>query len=473
MARNADWRIDVHVSRKVAFHGATLTAGGIFLLLAAGVATQVGRLPGEWGPVSKILFFSGSVIVLLFVLSAGGVRARAQRFIAENFYSVRYDYRIEWLRSVSMLSASNSGEPLSVRAIRAIADVVNSPGGILWAEAGGGVYSIVDTLNTRVDRNALELVNGTFVAGFGDGTVLQEIAKLTNLPRWTKDLWLAIPLTTAGHLSGFVVISRPRAAESLDWETRDLLLALGQQVAAFIAQERSSRALVESKALIDYSKRFSFIAHDIKNVAGQLTLAVKNIGEFGDEPEFRLDLIASLTNSIGKLNTLLARMRPEGGMAEQPRQVDALQAVQRAVAESQSTVPICLKSSAQTAKLHIEPSGFQTALGHLLRNAIEASEQRNEIFIDIRREKGRVVIEIEDEGRGMTREFIHDSLFAPARSTKSRGHGIGAYQARELIRAAGGDIQVTSEVGVGTRVNIILPDAKARADHSQLRRIAG
>jgi sensor histidine kinase regulating citrate/malate metabolism len=84
-----------------------------------------------------------------------------------------------------------------------------------------------------------------------------------------------------------------------------------------------------------------------------------------------------------------------------------------------------------------------------------------------------VVIEIEDEGRGMTREFIHDSLFAPARSTKSRGHGIGAYQARELIRAAGGDIQVTSEVGVGTRVNIILPDAKARADHSQLRRIAG
>ena len=37
MARNAEWQIDLHVSRKVVFHGATLSAAGLFILLAAGV----------------------------------------------------------------------------------------------------------------------------------------------------------------------------------------------------------------------------------------------------------------------------------------------------------------------------------------------------------------------------------------------------------------------------------------------------
>jgi putative PEP-CTERM system histidine kinase len=471
MARNADWQIDVHVSRKVAFHGATLTAGGVFLLLAAGVATQMGRLPGEWGAVSKVLFFSGSILVLLIVLSAGTLRARVRKFIAENFYSSRYDYRVEWLRSLSALSASNGGEALSVRALRTIASVVNSPGGILWTEAGQGVYSVTDSLNTKADRALLEAAAGPFVAGFGNGSLIQQIDTLSNPPAWAKDLWLAIPLTMAGHLSGFVAISRSSIAESLDLETTDLLLALGQQVAAFIAQERSSRALMESQALIDYSKRFSFIAHDIKNVAGQLTLAVKNIAEFGDEPEFRIDLVASLKNSIGKLNALLARLRPETASAEQPQHLDVMQAIQRVISESHNAVPVRLTGSAHAVKVHIVPSTFQAALSHLLRNAIEASEQGNEIFIDVQRQTGRVVIEIEDNGRGMTREFIQGSLFAPTRSTKSRGHGIGAYQARELIRAAGGEIQVTSEIGVGTRVSIILSDAENPAAEARARRI--
>lgn len=471
MARNADWQIDVHVSRKVVFHGATLTAGGVFLLLAAAVATQMGRLPGEWGTVSEVLFFSGSVLVLLVVLSTGTLRARARRFIAENFYSARYDYRVEWLRSLSTLSAANEGESLSVRALRAIAEVVNSPSGILWIEAGHGVYSVAESLNIKADRTLLEAASGSFVAGFRKGAAIQQIETLAGPPAWAKDLWLAVPLTIAGHLTGFVVISRPPGAEALNLEATDLLLALGQQAAAFIAQERSSRALIESQALIDYSKRFSFIAHDIKNVAGQLTLAVKNIAEFGDEPEFRVDLIGGLENSIVKLNALLARLRPEGANAEQPRRLDVLQTIRNVILESQNTARLCLNASAQPARVYIASSTFQAALRHLLRNAIEASGEENEIFIDVQRQTGRVIVEILDTGCGMTPEFIQGSLFAPAHSTKGRGHGIGAYQARELIRAAGGEVQVVSEVGVGTRVSIILPDTESKAAETPAMRV--
>ena len=57
----------------------------------------------------------------------------------------------------------------------------------------------------------------------------------------------------------------------------------------------------------------------------------------------------------------------------------------------------------------------------------------------------------------MNETFIRDELFLPFRSTKSGGYGIGAFQTRELIRMAGGDIEVISEPGTGTTMRITLP----------------
>jgi signal transduction histidine kinase len=64
---------------------------------------------------------------------------------------------------------------------------------------------------------------------------------------------------------------------------------------------------------------------------------------------------------------------------------------------------------------------------------------------------------VADDGPGMTPEFIRDTLFRPFGTTKKSGYGIGAYQARELIRQMGGRLEVTSAVGEGTRVHIYLP----------------
>ena len=58
----------------------------------------------------------------------------------------------------------------------------------------------------------------------------------------------------------------------------------------------------------------------------------------------------------------------------------------------------------------------------------------------------------------MTQEFIRDRLFRPFDSTKgSQSMGIGAYQAMDYIRTLGGQMEVTSEVGVGTTFSVRLP----------------
>ena len=79
------------------------------------------------------------------------------------------------------------------------------------------------------------------------------------------------------------------------------------------------------------------------------------------------------------------------------------------------------------------------------------------MVISSRRRGGQLLLEVTDQGLGMDPAFIRDQLFLPFRSTKSGGYGIGAFQTRELIRMAGGDLEVISEKGFGTTMRIILP----------------
>ena len=58
----------------------------------------------------------------------------------------------------------------------------------------------------------------------------------------------------------------------------------------------------------------------------------------------------------------------------------------------------------------------------------------------------------------MDAAFIRERLFRPFDTTKgSQGMGIGAFQTREFVRMAGGDVHVESDVGKGTRFLISIP----------------
>jgi signal transduction histidine kinase len=67
----------------------------------------------------------------------------------------------------------------------------------------------------------------------------------------------------------------------------------------------------------------------------------------------------------------------------------------------------------------------------------------------------------------MTAEFINERLFRPFDSTKgAQGMGIGAYQIRETLRAAGGEVEVSSVLGSGTtfrfRLAVVTVEPSAR-----------
>jgi signal transduction histidine kinase len=122
---------------------------------------------------------------------------------------------------------------------------------------------------------------------------------------------------------------------------------------------------------------------------------------------------------------------------------------------------IALRHDGRTANVVMEPGSFDAIVTHLLDNAVEAAAGLGPVSVSIRHDPLSVTIDIADSGPGMSPEFIRDTLFMPFASTKRGGHGIGAYQARELLREAGGDLLVISRRDVGTTMRLLLPSVAA------------
>lgn len=104
-----------------------------------------------------------------------------------------------------------------------------------------------------------------------------------------------------------------------------------------------------------------------------------------------------------------------------------------------------------------DAEALEQALVHLVQNAIEASPQHEPVFLDLRLDATSAVLEVVDSGCGMSPEFVRTRLLKPFQSSKQGGFGIGAYEARELVRAMGGRLDVESREGIGTRFIIRLP----------------
>ncbi|HYF09397.1 MAG TPA: ATP-binding protein [Acetobacteraceae bacterium] len=259
-------------------------------------------------------------------------------------------------------------------------------------------------------------------------------------------------------LVGAVLLTPPRAPFTLDREVFQFLRTLGREVAVFLSERRSAEILADQKRIDDYAKRFAFIAHDIKNVSNQLTLVLANAERNIGNPEFQRDMLFTLQRSVERINTLIARLRePQVHAAPAPNAAVAVLPRLRALARAQRH-PVTVELDGETPGLAaVDPEHFEAAITHLLNNAVEASPPGEPVRITVRPSEGAVNVYISDSGAGMTPEFMRDELFRPLASSKPKGSGIGAWQARELLNAAGAALNVQSEVGVGTTFRLTLP----------------
>jgi putative PEP-CTERM system histidine kinase len=466
--RNRRWLVDIHVSRSVIFHSSTLLISGIFLL-AIGAAGEVLRDIGvTWGPVLEITLVFGAIVFVAVVFTSGRARSELRAFLVHNFFASRYDYRKVWLGFIDTLSSpSFAGEHLRVRIVRALADMVDSPAGSLWLrDSDDTAFAQIATWN--LPRDGMPVASD-FARVFRDGRWIVEFApagsagiidgaEIPDALARTQRAWLAVPLVHIDRLLGFVLLTEPRAAITLNWENYELLRIAGRQVASYLAEEQAARALVEARQLQAYSQRFAFVVHDIKNLVSQLSMVVANGERHADDPEFQRDVLETVRHSVGSMNKMLAQLRANREAEQTESIVPALVAEELLKAwRPQKRLDVKFDRDQGEGRVRIGRDALESALRHLLDNAVEVSAPGARIIVAVRHVGDKVILDVTDQGAGMQADFIANQLFQPFRSTKTEGYGIGAYQTRELIRAAHGDLLVLSEPGNGTTMRIVLP----------------
>lgn len=464
-------------SRSFAFRSFSLGVIGAYLVVMVLIAQAIAYAGNDFARLLQIAFVIASSVAALALLPSKQLRGWLRVTIAKNLFQHRYDYRAEWLRFTDTIGrAGTQASPLPERAVQAVADITDSAAGLLLTPREEGGLAIAARWNWPQIEVPAPAMDATGMRFFEESQFILDLddiragrtqaVPVAALPAWLvedQSAWALVPLLHYERLVGIVVLSRPPLARMLDWEDFDLLRVIGRQLASYLAEQTSQDALGEAQRFDEFNRRIAFVMHDIKNLASQLSLLARNAEKHADKAEFRADMIFTLRSSTDKLQGLLNRLGRYGAQSPGLQGMVEIDQVLARVARQ-------YESGEQLVLLYREPctvrgdaEALEQALVHLVQNAIEASREKSSVFLDMRVDGANAVIEVIDSGTGMSPDFIRTRLFRPFHSSKQGGFGIGAFEARELVRAMGGRLDVESREGIGTRFLIRLPLASTTA----------
>jgi putative PEP-CTERM system histidine kinase len=473
-ARNKDWRFDVALSRGVVTGSTALVVSGAYLVAIAFVGYYVHYFGGSWGRALLTVVLFAGLLGFVLVAFSGTFRSKLRVFVAKHFFPYRYDYREEWLSFTRMLSNPGTPGSLRERSIRALADLVESTGGALWTRGDDGSYAQAARVNLPASDHVLPASDWLplFLAATGWVVDLHDLRenpakyKVERMPSWLLQFpaaWLVVPLFEGEELLGFVLLADPRVRFELNWEVLDLLKTAGRQVAGFLAHERATEALLEARKFDAFNRMSAFVVHDLKNLVAQLQLLLRNAERHRANPDFQRDMLATVEHAVGRMNHLMQQLRSGVEPVERPGPVDL-----RTIADR---LQQRFRAVGQGLSFDVEPGivvlghedRLERVVGHVVQNAVDASGDNPRVRVRVHREGTQAVVEVTDQGVGMSAEFVRERLFKPFQSTKHTGMGIGAYESQQYVASIGGRIEVDTAPGAGTTVRVFLPLVAARS----------
>lgn len=479
----ADDRWRIRLSRAATFQSLSLLAITAYFAVMAVVVTALRGSGFDWTRALLIALLAAMTVGAMVLLPSSRARGWAKVKIAKHFFEHRYDYRTEWLRFTQTIGATGPrAAPLGQRVIKAFADILDAPGGLLLVADENGSIEPAAAWNWSGSTNPGAAIPSAEALAFwlsvgAEGRIIDFDAlgggwadskdRELDIPApllGEEQAWTGVPLIHEGRLVGLVLLAAPDYRRPLDWEDFDLLRTAGRQAASSLAEANAQQTLMNAQRFEDFNRRFAFILHDIKNLVSQLSLLSRNAERHSDNAEFRADMVATLKGSVGKMNDLLARLAPTPDQRPARTEPTPLRSlVASAIAAKRGDHDVHLLGDGGLWVM-ADPLLLEQAIGHLVQNAVDASTPLQPVSVRMAGDGKHVTLTISDCGTGMDAEFVRTRLFQPFASTKKGGFGVGAFEARSLVSAMGGRLTVESRPGEGSTFTITLPAAEAAGE---------
>ena len=148
--RRPQWSLEIFVSpqgRAYVPRLLPMLAMLLILLALTPLFRAMDERQAQWLAALLIVVMGAPITVFLF---SENLSARLRVFVSKHFLPFRFDYREEWLRLIDTLASPEQSTPLPERAIKAVAQIVGAPAGLLWLRAeDDGPYVCTACWNTR------------------------------------------------------------------------------------------------------------------------------------------------------------------------------------------------------------------------------------------------------------------------------------------------------------------------------------
>jgi signal transduction histidine kinase len=284
------------------------------------------------------------------------------------------------------------------------------------------------------------------VAGTGDGRVI-----------------LAAPLLVAGAAEGALVAENPSYV--VPTEDDLVLLAIFAAQAAVAVKTARERSRLRGGALAALGRVATQVAHELNNPLGGLKLYARLVEErfrkAGDEQG--VDMARKIDHAVGHLAELATDITAYGRPPELHREpVDPNAVLEECLAFAADRVvdgriTVVRELDPAIGRMSLDPRELRKALLNLVVNGLEAMEDGGTLSVRSRAvPEGGIAIDIEDTGCGMDEE-ARARLFELFFTTKPNGTGLGMAITRSVVDRHGGQLDVDSEPGRGTRIRVTLP----------------
>ncbi|WP_394221420.1 XrtA/PEP-CTERM system histidine kinase PrsK [Alteromonas gracilis] len=470
------WGIDIFISRDVVLHSSLLLVAGGYLFVMAVVGYAINYMGGNWGATVQIILVVMSFALLATVFLSNAFRTKIKVFITKHFFANQFDYRVEWVKLTKWLTrAGDASSDVYHAGLTGMLNAVQYESGMLFkvtqngyecvaeaspiAKENDDTCSTLEVLARYSDKNGWIIDTDAYqVKPFDyEGLKLDRNA----LKQWGYQLF--VPFLKDGGLWGFAVLaSGDKEKISLNWEVKDYLTAVSEQVGTYMQHHEAAQVVAENAQFAAFNRMSAFVLHDLKNVLAQVDLILANAQQHKHNPEFIEDTFETLEHTKARMEKMLKQLTDKKAVEEGINSEFLLSEIANDVVSHRCSGlrPLPSVHVVKESAVLVDREKVANVLYHLISNAQQATSDDGEVDVVItaNSDSKTQLVMIEDTGTGMDKAFIEERLFKPFDTTKGNaGMGIGAYDAKTYIESIGGKLTVQSEPGRGSCFTLYFP----------------
>lgn len=252
---------------------------------------------------------------------------------------------------------------------------------------------------------------------------------------------------------------------------------------------RLTEEKIESERISALTLLAAGVAHELGNPLNSLNIhlqlldrRIRKLPSGGEKLREHLDVAMSEIRRLDFIiGQFLAAIRPTKPQVQRSHLNEMIEESVRFLKPEleQGGIRVATELRADLPMLPLDANQMKQAFYNLIRNAIQAMPEGGTLTIASSFNDFEVRIAFEDTGKGISAENM-GNLFQPFFTTRRTGTGLGLLIVRRIVREHGGEIDIESREGHGTRVSIYLPlverkvrllESGDRADETQPREV--